>query len=139
MRCAEVQLLTILLYCRSTTKAKAAEKTPADPILEEINLITHFASTLMSLGDTEIYSKTYEQVLRSVRSSGDVEPDWEPPSADAKYEYKWVGATDDQTFGPFNEEELNAWFKAAYFGLTGEKVKVRKVGGDWGDWGEVVS
>ena len=93
----------------------------------------------MSLGDTEIYSKTYEQVVRSVRSSGDVEPTWEPPSADVKYEYKWVEGTDDQTFGPFGEEELNTWFKAAYFGSMGEKVKVRKVGGEWGDWDQIVS
>ncbi|KAF9646392.1 hypothetical protein BDM02DRAFT_3118710 [Thelephora ganbajun] len=120
-------------------KGKGAEKAPADPILDEINLITHLASTLMSLGDTEIYSKTYEQVVRSIRSSGDVEPTWEPPSADIKYEYKWAGATDDRAFGPFGEEELNAWFKAAYFGSMGEKVKVRKVGGEWGDWGQVVS
>ena len=93
----------------------------------------------MSLGDTEIYSKTYEQVVRSVRSSGDVEPTWEPPSADVKYEYKWVEGADDQTFGPFGEEELNTWFKAAYFGSMGEQVKVRKVGGEWGDWDQIVS
>lgn len=115
------------------------EKAPTDPISDEISNITHLASALMSLGDTEIYSKTYEQVVRSVRASGDVEPDWEPPSAHVKYEYKWVQATDGQTFGPYGEEELNAWFKAAYFGSMGEKVKVRKVGGEWGDWDEIVS
>ncbi|KAF9783858.1 hypothetical protein BJ322DRAFT_1067364 [Thelephora terrestris] len=123
----------------SKGRGKVAEKAPPDPVSDEINLVTHLASTLMSLGDTEIYSKTYEQVVRSVRSSGDVEPDWEPPSADVKYEYKWIGATDGQTFGPFGEEELTSWFKAAYFGSMGEKVKVRKVGGEWGDWDQVVS
>ena len=125
--------------CRPKVKGKATEKAPTDPVSDEINLITHLASTLMSLGDTEIYSKTYEQVVRSVRSSGDVEPTWEPPSADVKYEYKWVEGADDQTFGPFGEEELNTWFKAAYFGSMGEQVKVRKVGGEWGDWDQIVS
>lgn len=139
MCCTDIQLLTTIVCHRPKVKAGAAEKTTADPTSEEISLITHLASTLMSLGDTEIYSKTYEQVVRSVRSSGDIEPDWEPPSADVKYEYKWLGAADDQTFGPFSEEELNVWFKAAYFGSMGEKVKVRKVGEDWGDWDEVVS
>ena len=124
---------------RPKVKGKAAEKTPANPASDEINSVTHLASVLLSLGDAEIYSKTYEQVVRSVRSSGDVEPDWEPPSADVRYEYKWIGATDDQTFGPFSDVELNAWFKAAYFGSTGEKVKIRKVGGEWGDWDKVVS
>ena len=133
----DILLLTIYVHSRPKVKGKPADKAPADPVSDEINLITHLASTLMSLGDTEIYSKTYEQVVRSVRSSGDVEPDWEPPSADVKYEYKWIGATDDKTFGPFSEGELTAWFKAAYFGSMGEKVKVRKVGGDWGDWDQV--
>jgi len=127
------------MYRRQKVKAKAAEKATADPVSDEINLVTHLASTLMSLGDTEIYSKTYEQIVRSIRSSGDVEPTWEPPSAEVKYEYKWIGATDNQTFGPFGEEELGAWFKAAYFGSMGEKVKVRKVGGEWGDWDKIVS
>ena len=107
----------------------------------DIEQITHLASSLMSLGDTDIYSKTYEEIVRSVRSSGKVESSWEPPSADLKYEYKWSSPAAGQTtetFGPFGEEELKSWFNASYFGPTGEKVQVRRVSGEWGSWEEVV-
>jgi|SRR5882762_5691145 CD2 antigen cytoplasmic tail-binding protein 2 len=107
-----------------------------------IDHITHLASNIMSLGDTDIYSKTYEELVRSVRSSGKVDPSWMPSSADVKYEYKWdvPGATGQsgEPFGPFTEDEMKTWFKAAYFGGSGEKVKVRQVGGNWGDWDDVI-
>jgi len=105
----------------------------------DIDLITHLASTLMSLGDTDIYSKEYEQLVRSVRASGQVDSSWEPPSADVKYEYKWAVSDTGETFGPFSEEEMKAWYGAAYFGSVGEKVKVRPVGGSWGDWDDVIT
>lgn len=117
----------------------SVDKVPPPPV-SEIDRITHLASTIMSLGDTDVYSKTYEQLVRSVRSSGLVEPNWDPPSADVKYEYKWAVVENDQeTFGPFSEDEMNAWYKAAYFGSIGEKVKVRPVGGNWGDWDDVIT
>ena len=112
---------------------------PADTDVEQI---THFASTLMSLGDTDIYSKTYEELVRSIRRSGKVGEDWVPPSADVKYEYKWdtpEAGDAEAVFGPFSEEEMYSWHGAAYFGVAGEKVKVRKVGGEWGSWDDVVS
>lgn len=115
-----------------------APKPPSD-----IEHVTHLASTLMSLGDTDVYSKTHEELVRSIRSSGKVASSWIPPSADVKYEYKWdvpdASAEEGQVFGPFSEEEVQAWYKAAYFGTAGEKVKVRKVGGEWGAWDDVVS
>ncbi len=96
----------------------------------------------MSLGDLDIYDKTYEQLLRSIRSSGNVEPHWVPPNV--KYEYKWdvseaQATAGDQVFGPFGGDELRAWYDAKYFGDAGEKVKVRVVGGEWGDWDHVVN
>ncbi|KAH7919014.1 hypothetical protein BV22DRAFT_1023721 [Leucogyrophana mollusca] len=118
--------------------AMAVDKQPKG--LSDIDLITHLASNIMSLGDTDIYSKTYEELVRAVRSSGEVEPDWVPPSADVKYEYRWdVPEQTGEVFGPFGEDDLKAWYNAAYFGQGGEKVKVRKVGGDWGGWEDVVS
>ncbi len=108
------------------------DKSPSD-----IERITHLASTIMSLGETDIYSTMYEELVRSVRSSGIVDTSWDPPSADVTYEYKWdipEAAEDQQVFGPFSEEEMNAWFKASYFGSMGEKVNVRLVNGDWGSW-----
>ncbi|KAF5315536.1 hypothetical protein D9611_004775 [Ephemerocybe angulata] len=109
----------------------------------DIELITDLASQLMSLGDSDAYSKTYEEIVRHVRSSGDVEPSWEPPSADVKYEYCWdkpgSGQT-DQVFGPFSEDDMKSWYKAAYFGQYGEQVKVRPAGGEgeWGDWSDII-
>ncbi|KAH9180645.1 hypothetical protein EDB89DRAFT_2062328 [Lactarius sanguifluus] len=108
--------------------------------LSDVEQLTHLASTLLSLGDTDIYSRTYEELVRSVRSAGRVDASWVPPSADVKYEYKWdvPGSTAEQgqVFGPYIEEEMQSWYKAAYFGLTGEKVKLRPVGGDWGSWSD---
>ncbi|KAI4517098.1 hypothetical protein K525DRAFT_243716 [Schizophyllum commune Loenen D] len=124
---------------KSNSNSMQVDKAPSGPTAVET--ITHLASNIMSFGDVDVYSKTYEELVRSVRSSGLVEPDWDPPSADVKYEYKWdMPGTDapDQTFGPFSEEEMKSWYKAHYFGQYGEKVKVRPVGGEWGDWDDVI-
>lgn len=119
--------------------APVSEKQPST-IQSDIDLITHLASKVLSLGDVDIYSKTYEELVRSVRASGQVAQDWMPPSADIKYEYRWnvVGAETGDTFGPFSEDEMKRWHNAAYFGQFGEKVKVRSVGGEWGDWDDVL-
>ena len=119
----------------------APSKTPSAP--SEIDHLTHLASTLMSLGDTDIYNKTYEELVRAVRSAGKVDQSWVPPSADVKYEYKWdvPGATaqEGQVFGPYSEEEMQTWHKAQYFGVAGEKIKIRRQGGEWGSWDDIVT
>ena len=116
----------------------ATDKRPHS--VSEVEQLTHLASTLLSLGDTDIYSRTYEELVRSVRSAGIVDPSWVPPSADVKYEYKWdvPGSTGEQgqVFGPYSEDEMQSWYKASYFGLSGEKVKLRPVRGDWGSWSD---
>ncbi|KAJ3753412.1 hypothetical protein EV360DRAFT_53522 [Lentinula raphanica] len=129
------------------TKRKSEKNAHADTTTgakgpTDIEHITHLASTIMSLGETDIYSKTYEELVRSVRSSGTVDANWVPPSANKTYEYKWDmpgTAQSDQIFGPFEEEEMQSWFKASYFGPSGEKVKVRQVGGEWMDWDDLLS
>lgn len=76
-----------------------------------------------------------------MRSAGKVPRDWDPPSADVRYEYRWdvpEAATGEQVFGPYGEEEMKAWAEADYFGQANEKVKVRTVGGQWGAWDDVV-
>ncbi|KAG6898350.1 hypothetical protein C0992_009025 [Termitomyces sp. T32_za158] len=109
-----------------------------------VEKITHLASNIMALGESDIYSKTYEELVRSVRASGAVDTAWVPPSADVRYEYKWdvpgpngPPPAPDQVFGPFSEDEMKAWMKASYFGVAGEKIKVRPVDGDWADWDDV--
>ena len=125
----------MLARSKHRTGSMSVAKSPSD-----IEQITHLASTIMSLGDTDIYSTMYEELVRSVRSSSIVDKSWEPPSADVKYEYKWdipEAAENQQVFGPFSEEEMKAWFKASYFGSLGEKVKVRQLDGDWGSWDDI--
>ena len=135
------------MWSPSKSKSKALEAVspnedkPKNHILTDVETITHLASNLMSLGDTDIYSTTYEELVRSVRSSGIVNQDWEPPSADVRYEYKWSfpeAGQADQVFGPFGEEEIKSWFNALYFGPSGEKIRARQVGGEWGDWDDVI-
>ena len=138
-RCISLALRLTLQSHNSLNRHMDIDKSHTGPT--NIERITHLASSLMSLGDTDIYSRTYEEIVRSVRSSGKVEPSWDPPSADIKYEYKWsspVAGQTTETFGPFGEEELKSWFNASYFGRTGEKVQVRRVNGEWGSWEEVV-
>ncbi|KAM6500449.1 hypothetical protein JOM56_003463 [Amanita muscaria] len=130
---------TSLRHRTTNSDAMNVDKSNKSP--SDIERLTHLASTIMSLGDTDIYSMTYEELVRSVRSSGIVDSSWEPPSADVKYEYKWdvtAASGTEQIFGPFNEEEMKAWFKASYFGPAGEKVQVRQVGGGWGSWDDIV-
>ncbi|KZT28428.1 hypothetical protein NEOLEDRAFT_1129198 [Neolentinus lepideus HHB14362 ss-1] len=109
----------------------------------DIERVTELASRLMSLGDIDIYSKTWEEIVRAVRSSGAVEQSWDPPSADnVKYEFKWdvpdATAQEGQVFGPYGEDEMRMWYKASYFGPAGEKVKVRRVGDQWDSWDGVL-
>ncbi|KAG6917951.1 hypothetical protein DXG01_017135 [Tephrocybe rancida] len=125
----------------TTTQADAMAVDKATRAPTQIEQITHLASNIMALGDTDIYSKTYEELVRAVRASGSVESEWVPPSADVRYEFKWDvpgGAQPDEVFGPFGEDEMKAWMKAAYFGVGGEKVKVRATGGEWGDYDDVI-
>jgi CD2 antigen cytoplasmic tail-binding protein 2 len=136
---ARVPMLIQLSPSASRTSSQdsraATDKPPSD-----VEQLTHLASTLLSLGDTDIYSRTYEELVRSVRSAGKVDPSWVPPSADVKYEYKWnvpdSTGGQGQVFGPYSEEEMQSWYKASYFGLAGEKVQVRPVGGDWATWSD---
>ncbi|KAJ7271876.1 hypothetical protein B0H12DRAFT_1177403 [Mycena haematopus] len=142
------------VQAKKSRQAKQAGKLKADDAMNvdtsagktadvpsAIERVTHLASTIMSLGDTDIYSKTFEELVRSVRSSGLVDPSWVPPSNDKQYEYRWrVDGTEQprEVFGPFSKEDMAAWHKAAYFGLAGEKVEVRETGGEWGDWDRVL-
>lgn len=110
------------------------------PIQEAIARITDLASVLMSHGNTDIYTFTYEQLLRSVRSRGDVDPTWVPASQQAQYEYRWAveGGSED-IYGPYSREEVLAWYGAHYFGEEGEKIRIRKVGdNNWHEWDEVI-
>jgi len=60
------------------------------PIQDNITRITDLASILMSHGNTDIYSAPYEQLLRSIRATGKVSPDWVPASQQVQYEYRWT-------------------------------------------------
>ncbi|KAH0583781.1 LIN1-like protein [Termitomyces sp. J132] len=143
----EIQLLAMLkkgetvleALQRLGVQAKKSHSKSITAPSSQIEKITHLASNIMALGESDIYDKTYEEIVRAVRSSASVDDSWVPPSADLRYEYKWdIPTGHDQTFGPFSEEEMKAWFKASYFGVAGEKVKVRALGAEWGDWDDVI-
>lgn len=139
---------------RRSQKKKAATEVSSQSVdggeqENPINRVTSIASTLMSLGDTDIYEETYEMMLRLVRRSGIVPSDWDPhppppQTPDTKYEYKWAPdyvaasggqASADAVHGPYGATDMAAWKAASYFGDDAERVLVRRVGDDdWSDW-----
>lgn len=42
------------------------------------------------------------------------------------------------TSGPFSVQQLNTWKSTGFFGPQCENVEVRLVGGEWGQWTDVV-
>ncbi|KAJ7581265.1 hypothetical protein C8J56DRAFT_959521 [Mycena floridula] len=136
----EKQLLPLLKKGETILEAlQRLGKLHSKPDIEQV---THLASAIMALGDTDIYSKTYEELVRAIRGSGSVDSAWIPPSADRQFEYKWAtpeAGQADEIFGPFGEEEMQSWHQAQYFGIAGEKVKVRAVGSNnWDDWDKIL-
>ncbi|KAH7104536.1 hypothetical protein BKA62DRAFT_692559 [Auriculariales sp. MPI-PUGE-AT-0066] len=103
----------------------------------DIEKITEHASALM-VDNVDIYTTTYEELLRSVRRSKIVPDDWKPPETIQKFEYRWKGG-DGSKFGPFTVEEMNAWNEADYFGIRAEKIELCKIGTEfWAGWNEIV-
>ncbi|QRW27448.1 UDP-galactose transporter [Rhizoctonia solani] len=100
--------------------------------------VTSLASTLMSLGDSDVYEATYEMMLRLVRRSGIVSADWDPhppppQTPDTKYEYRWAPdyvaasggqASADAVYGPYGVTEMGTWKAALYFGDDAERIQV---------------
>ncbi|KDN51712.1 hypothetical protein RSAG8_00260, partial [Rhizoctonia solani AG-8 WAC10335] len=128
-----------------TTKDEQPEENP-------VTRVTALASTLMSLGEADVYEETYEKMLRLVRRSGIVPADWDPhppppQTPDTKYEYRWAPdyvaasggqASADAVYGPYGGTEMGAWKTALYFGDDAERIQVRRVGdNDWGSWNTV--
>ncbi|CAE6490240.1 unnamed protein product [Rhizoctonia solani] len=129
----------------TTTNEQPPEEDP-------VTRVTALASTLLSLGDTDVYEQTYEMMLRLVRRSGIVPADWDPhppppQTPDTKYEYRWAPeyvaasggqASADAVYGPYGPTEMGAWKAASYFGDDAERVQVRRVGdNDWSSWSSV--
>ncbi|KAJ1309814.1 hypothetical protein OPQ81_006579 [Rhizoctonia solani] len=130
---------------RPTTATTTEQPLEEDPVTR----VTSLASTLMSLGDADVYEETYEMMLRLVRRSGIVPADWDPhprppQTPDTKYEYRWAPeyvaasggqASADAVYGPYGATEMGAWKAASYFGDDAERIQVRRVGdNDWGSW-----
>lgn len=127
----------------------ATASTEQPPEQDPITRVTSLASTLMSLGDTDVYEATYEMMLRTVRRSGIVPADWDPhppppQTPDTKYEYRWAPdyvaasggqASADAVYGPYGSSELEAWKAASYFGEDAERILLRRVGDvEWAPW-----
>jgi len=128
--------------------------TPAQhPENSAIDRVTALASTLMALGELHIYDETHRTLVHSVKEAGLVPQDWVPSSAAPpppppesliKYQYRWDpkylattsgGAKPDEIFGPYGKDELLAWKNASYFGPTGDRVQLRRLGDEaWSGW-----
>jgi CD2 antigen cytoplasmic tail-binding protein 2 len=125
-------------------KSTATDKTSdVKAKVSDIDRITALASALL-VHDTEIYSTTFEALVRSIRRSGVVTAEWNPPVT--AYEYRWAdnaGAPDTKgaVYGPFNALEMQTWYDASFFGLSGEKILLRKVTdgktSEWAEWEDV--
>lgn len=64
----------------STQPPPPSTTTEVDPITKKINLLTHFASTLLSIhGELEIYDQQHSDIVKTLRSEGAVRRDWIPP------------------------------------------------------------
>ena len=58
----------------------SSTSTPVDPVVKQIKLLTHLASTLLSThGDLEIYEQSYEGIMKTLKEEGAVRRDWNPP------------------------------------------------------------
>jgi CD2 antigen cytoplasmic tail-binding protein 2 len=120
-----------------SAKADPNATPEAAPPPSDIDRVTDISSKLLP-SSPEIYSTTYEAILRSVRRSGMVPEDWVPPKPN--FEYKWTveGATTQGVNGPYSEEEIRTWFNAGYFGDSGERIALRVVGTEeWEGWNEL--
>lgn len=125
-------------------KSTAADKTSdVKAKVSDIDRITALASALL-VHDTEIYSTTFEALVRSIRRSGVVTGEWNPPVT--TYEYRWAdnaGAPDTKgaVYGPFSALEMQTWYDASFFGLSGEKILLREVTdgktSEWVVWDDV--
>ncbi|CAG7855078.1 SubName: Full=Uncharacterized protein {ECO:0000313/EMBL:CCA71518.1} [Serendipita indica DSM 11827] len=109
------------------------------PTSSDIDRLTALASALI-VDDPDVYSNTYEGILRSVRRSGTVPQDWVPPQP--QYEYCWAqtdasnGAA-DTVYGPFPARDMQQWYEASFFGLSGEKIRAQSGTSEWQAWDDV--
>ncbi|CAO1621869.1 unnamed protein product [Sympodiomycopsis kandeliae] len=114
---------------------------------------TALTSTLMTkFNRYNLYDEEYHSILREVRRSGTVAPDWDPveerkksladllddddedkPSGDTQFVYQWspsylaeMGTADkpQETFGPFPLSDLEAWKEAGYFGSQSSAERI---------------
>lgn len=65
----------------SVSKGKGkAPVVDEDPAARKIELLTHYASTLLSAhGELEIYEQSYADIIKSLKAEGAVRRDWVPP------------------------------------------------------------
>lgn len=110
------------------------EEDPAEKRRREtVEAITGAADQLLTRGDTEIYEKERELLVRQYkRETGDdwVDPPKEKITEDEPetkmWEYRWSDARDGgERHGPYDGQTMNAWNDAGYFG---EGVEFRRVG-----------
>jgi CD2 antigen cytoplasmic tail-binding protein 2 len=125
-------------------QAEDTEMTEDDPNeasrKQAIETITGAADILMTRGQTDIYDTEREMLTRQYRQ--ETGEDWvDPPSESAAptiaeeepvmWQFRWSDARDGGVeHGPYDNQTMESWKGAGYFG---EGVEFRKVG-DTGNW-----
>jgi CD2 antigen cytoplasmic tail-binding protein 2 len=113
-------------------KMQEKKATASEPTAEEIekrgviDRITALADQMMALGDFGIYDETYEAILRHLRRSGSVPPDWIHGQTNAvTWEYRWAGSGDaGEVYGPFSTQQMQEWQTQGFFsnGIEAKRV-----------------
>ncbi|KAJ3043249.1 hypothetical protein HDV00_005569 [Rhizophlyctis rosea] len=113
--------------------AAAAERRQA------VEQLTALSDKLMSLGQFDFQSLTYEQIVRNLRRAELLDDSWQPGDAvpdsrsaptsalDTLWEYKW-GEESEELFGPYTGQEMRAWNEQGFFNEGGALVRQVKAG-----------
>ncbi|KAJ3053378.1 hypothetical protein HK097_004428 [Rhizophlyctis rosea] len=109
--------------------AVAAEKKNA------VEQLTALSDKLMSLGQFDFESLTYEQIVRNLRIANLLDDAWQPGDAvpepqqsssstapDTLWEYKW-GTESEELFGPYTGQEMRNWNAQGFFKEGGAMVR----------------
>ncbi|KAH9267585.1 hypothetical protein BASA84_000591 [Batrachochytrium salamandrivorans] len=100
---------------------------------QDLERITTIGSHLFDI-DQSAYEKSYEQIVRLLRSKDLIDDDWVhgtplPPLVDASagnplmYEYKW-GDSGTEVFGPFTAAQMLAWSQCGLLAQGNAYVRV---------------
>eukprot|EP00041_Stephanoeca_diplocostata_P017568 m.356326 g.356326 ORF g.356326 m.356326 type:complete len:357 (+) comp20750_c1_seq1:147-1217(+) len=113
----------------ATGASAAAAPSTEDTAL--FNALTGYADELLSQGEYDVYTYSYEKVSHDLKVLVEEEKRAAVPTADdksVKFEYKWTEADDAEVYGPFTVHQMIEWQEAGHFkdGVFCREVKEGK-------------